>query len=103
MSSSREEAYTVEEVSVFGNRKKTLSRPGMYIAKAPMAAASKAFNKLCKLNKQKKECVNYLTVQKKSTGKIYRYKATRVYSPVTIKRGKEIVTFKYKTQIHKTL
>ncbi len=57
-------------------------------AKSPANAAKKA-SKEC----SRKKCD--VVVQDRKSGKKYKYRVTRTYDPITIKRGNRKVTFDY--------
>jgi hypothetical protein len=76
---------------------------GRYIAKTPLIAANKAFNKLTNYFDMKNNNMLIFSIRNSSTGRVYKYIGTRVelYKPLVINKGGKNIIYNSKNIITK--
>lgn len=73
---------------------------GRFISSTPAGAARKAISRVCRSIPIKGQCSMMITIKETTAGckqKEFKYNVRRVKNPVTVVRGGEKITYKYKT------
>jgi len=101
-----ERTFKIHDVDVLSGKLKyknkfmKVNKESIFESKTPSSAASKAFTRLCRLNKTKlATCSVDLSVIETTDGsnnKTYTYTFDRIYEPHTLKVGGQNVEYKYK-------
>ena len=92
-------SFTID--SILKNGRKVKYSGGRFISKTPSGAAKKMFTKACQLNKSGKKgtaCSLIVNLHETTSGsrkKEYSYRVNKIYNPVEVNIGGDLVTFRH--------
>ena len=93
-------SFTVITINKSG--KKTRTDGGRYISKSPSSAARKAFSQYYRQHKTSGQLsleIHIKETTQNSSGKIFKYKVSKIKDPKDISRGKQIIHYEYTTKV----
>jgi hypothetical protein len=97
---SGDRSFTVTSIKKSGRSIKTDG--GRYISKAPSSAAKKAFSQYYRQHKTKGAFsleIHIKETTQNSSGKVFKYRVSKVKDPKDISRGKQIIHYEYTTKV----
>ena len=94
---SGDRSFTVITINKSG--KKTRSNGGRYISKSPSSAARKAFSQYYRNHKTMSLEIHIKETTQNSSGKIFKYRVSKIKDPKDIIRGKETIHYEYTTKV----
>jgi hypothetical protein len=93
-------SFTVIVINKSG--KKVRSNGGRYISKTPSSAARKAFSQYYRQHKTSGQLsleIHIKETTQNSSGKIFKYRVSKIKDPKDISRGKQIIHYEYTTKV----
>ena len=93
-------SFTVTSIKKSGRSIKTDG--GRYISKIPSSAAKKAFSQYYRQHKTKGAFsleIHIKETTQNSSGKVFKYRVSKIKDPRDITRGKQVIHYEYTTKV----